>query len=268
MKILRIAYLSSLHVALATGVCAAAFFELTGGAAVTAGVGNAFSLHGRASLHAHWVSLLQIVLVCWLIYILDRILDVIRGNTATERHRFHFENQYNLQILAIALAAVNLFLLFFQSRGVILYGAVTGTLVLLYLAWIVPRYPKAKDYIMPLIYLAAVVGVPFVSASSITLSAWLIAFMFALLVFQNLTAFAYFEQGKTRKRKTVTYLGGLNLFLFIVFFSGGTEFVNRLALLFTGISLAYSLIINNERRFSVHYRWVMDSLLFLPLLIL
>jgi len=258
MKILRLIYLSSLHVALATGACAAAFFELTGGA----------KMHGRASIPTHWVSLLQIVLVCWLIYILDRILDVIRGNTSTERHRFHFENQYNLQILAIALAAVNIFLLFFQSREVIIYGLITGTFVLLYLWWIVPRYPKAKDYIMPLIYLAAVVGVPFVSASSINLSAWLIAFMFALLVFQNLTSFAYFEQGKTSKRKTVTWLGALNLFLFIVFFSGNTEYVNRLALVFTGISVFYSFIINNEKRFSARYRWIMDGLLFLPLLIL
>ena len=258
MKLLRALYLSSLHVALATGVCAAAFFELTGG----------MEKHGRPALPVHWVSLLQIVLVCWLIYILDRILDVIRGNTSTERHRFHFENQYNLQLLAIALAAVSLFLVFFQSKNIILYGVITGAFVLLYLGWIVPRYPKAKDYFMPLIYLAAVVGVPFVSASSITMSAWVIAFMFALVVFQNLTSFAYFEQGKAGKRKTVTWLGALNLFLFIVFFSGNTDFVNRLALIFAGISVVYSFMINNEARFSARYRWLMDGLLFLPLLIL
>ncbi len=251
MKILRIIYLSSLHVALATGVCAAAFFELTG-----------------TTPRMQWVSLTQIVLVCWLIYILDRILDVVRGNTSTERHRFHFENQYNLQMLAIALAAVSIFLLFFQSKEVILFGIITGAAVLLYLVWVVPRYPKAKDYIMPLIYLAAVVGVPFVSASSVTLSAWLTAFMFSLLVFQNLTSFAYFEQGKDSKRKTVTYMGGLNLFLFILFFSGNMEYVNRLALIFTGISVFYSFIINNKTRFSARYRWIMDTLLFLPLLIL
>lgn len=251
MKLLRLIYLSSLHVALATGVCAAAFFELTG-----------------STPRLQWLSLLQIVLVCWLIYILDRILDVIRGNTSTERHRFHFENQYNLQVLAIALAILNIFLLFFQTREVIFFGLITGTAVILYLVWVVPRYPGVKDYIMPLIYLAAVVGVPFVSASSITLSAWLAAFMFALLVFQNLTSFAYFEQGKNSKRKTVTYLGALNLFLFILFFSGNREFVNRLALIFTLISVFYSFIINNEKRFSARYRWIMDILLFLPLLIL
>lgn len=258
MKIVRLIYLSSFHVALATGVCAAAFFELTGGGAA----------HGRASLRIQWVSLLQIVLVCWLIYILDRILDVLRGNTTTERHRFHYENQYNLQILAMGLAAVNAFLLFFQSKEVIIYGALTGVAVLVYLVWVVPRYPRAKDYIMPLIYITAVVGVPFVSASSITLSAWFVALMFALLVYQNLTAFAYFEQGKNSKRKTVTFIGALNLFLFLLFFSGNMEYVNRLALVITGISVVYSLIISNERRFSGHYRWVMDSLLFFPLLIL
>ncbi len=251
MKLLRTLYLSSLHVALATGVCAAAFFELTGNSPQT-----------------QWISLAQIVLVCWMIYILDRLLDVIRGNTATERHRFHLEHQYNLQVLAIALGAVNIFLLFFQSRNIIVYGALTGASVLLYLAWIVPRYPRAKDYTMPLIYLAAVVGVPFVTATSINLSAWLIAFLFTLVVFQNLTSFAYFEQGKASKRKTVTYLGALNLFLFILFFSGSREFSSRLALIFTLISVFYSFIINNEKRFSARYRWIMDTLLFLPLLIL
>lgn len=251
MKIFRLIYLSSLHVALATGVCAAAFFELTG-----------------STPRAQWLSLLQIVLVCWLIYILDRILDVIRGNTSTERHRFHFENQYNLQVLAIALVFTDIFLLFFQTKEVILYGVLIATAVVLYLAVVVPRYPGVKDYIMPLIYLSAVVGVPFVTASSITLSAWLAAFMFALLVFQNLTAFAYFEKGKNSKRKTVTLLGAVNLFLFILFFSGNWEFVNRLAFVLTLISVFYSFIINNEKRFSVRYRWIMDILLFLPLLIL
>lgn len=251
MKIFRVIYLSSLHVALATGVCAAAFFELTGNA-----------------LRTQWVSLLQIVLVCWLIYILDRLLDVIRGNTGTERHQYHFENQYNLQILAIALVVINTFLLFFQSKEIIYFGVATGMGVGIYLMWVVPRYPNAKDYVMPLLYVAAVVGVPFVSASSIGLSAWLTAFIFTLLVFQNLTSFAYFEQGKTIKRRAVTYMGGVNIFLFILFFSGNTAYVNRLALIFTGISVFYAFIINNEKRFSVRYRWIMDTLLFLPLLIL
>ncbi|MCD8539627.1 MAG: hypothetical protein LRY55_07545 [Leadbetterella sp.] len=251
MKTLRLLYLSSLPVALATGVCTAAFFKLTGSAPRT-----------------QWVSLAQIVLSCWMIYILDRILDVIRGNIVTERHRFHFENQYNLQILAIALAAVNIFLLFFQSKEIILYGALTGAAVVLYLVGIVPRYPRAKDYIMPLIYVAAVVGIPFVTASSVTLSAWVTAGMFALLVFQNLSAFAYFEQGTEGKRRTVTFIGAFNFFLFILLFSGNMEYVNRLAIVFAGISALYSLIVNNEKRFSVHYRWMMDTLLFLPLFIL
>src|SRR5690606_33851315 len=140
MKVFHTLYLSSLHVALATGVCAAAFFELTGS---TPGM--------------QWISLAQIVLICWMIYILDRLLDTIRGNLSTERHRFHHEHQYNLQLLAIALGAVALFLLFFQSRKIIIYGSITGAAVLLYLVWLVPRFPRAKDYIMPLIYLSAVV---------------------------------------------------------------------------------------------------------------
>lgn len=251
MKLLRILYLSSLHVALATGVCAAAFFELTG------------STPGR-----QWISLSQIVVICWMIYILDRLLDVIRGNVSTERHRFHHQHQYNLQIAAVALGALAVFFLFFQSKEILIYGSITGAAVLLYLIWVVPRFPGAKDYVMPLIYLSAVVGVPFVAAPAITLSAWIIALMFALVVFQNLTSFAYFEQGKPLKRKTVTWLGAINLFLFILFFSGSREFPTKLALIFTLISVFYSFIISNEKRFSARYRWIMDTLLFLPLLIL
>src|SRR5690606_27176430 len=98
-----------------------------------------------------------------------------------------------------------------------------------------------------------------------TLSAWIIALMFALLVFQNLTSFAYFEQEKPLKRKTVTWLGAINLFLFILFFSGSREFPTKLALIFTLISVFYSFIISNENRFSAPYRCIMDALLFLPL---
>lgn len=249
MKIIKLIYLSSLHVALATGVCAAAFFKLNQG-------------------HLDLISLIQIMLGCWMVYILDRILDIQRDLPLTERHQFHLDHQYNLQILAVALAVINGFLLFFQEKSVLILGAVLGTTTVFYLFWLVPRFPRLKDYAMPMIYVGAVVGVPFVLAPNIMLSSWALAALFALVVYQNLATFAYFEEKIPARRKIVTAIGSVSLFIYLFLFSGNMAYPNKLALIFAVISIANSFIIANEQRFASKYRWLLDLLLFLPLLIL
>lgn len=249
MKTLKLIYLSSLHVALATGVCAAAFFKLN---------------HGVIDP----ISLLQIMLGCWMVYILDRILDVKREHPDTDRHQFHQEFQYNLQILAVALAAINGFLLFFQSKEVLILGACLGLTTLFYLFYLVPNFPKLKDYAMPLIYVGAVVGVPFVEAPSIQLSSWVLGFLFFMLVYQNLATFAYFEERSASRRKRVTFLGSVSLFLFIFLFAGGLEYQNKLAFILAIISITNSFVIAKADYFEKSYRWILDGLLFLPLILL
>jgi hypothetical protein len=250
--VIRFFYLSSLNVVLATGVCCAAFMKLSGGS-------------------MHWISLIQIMLSCWLIYILDRLFDVIYTEKppVTEIHQFHFKNQYNLQVLAIALTAINLFLLFFQSKEILVFGGVLITLVALYLRIIVPKFHKAKDFIMPIIYTIAVTGVAFIHHSSINLSAWVLAVMFLIIVYQNILGFYYFQNPATQKRrKTVNYLAAVCVFIYVILFTGSWEYPNQLALVLTLISVAYSLITSNENRFRHNFRWVMDGLLFLPVFIL
>ncbi len=163
---------------------------------------------------------------------------------------------------------INGFLLFFQEKAVLILGAILGTTTVFYLFWLVPRFPALKDYAMPMIYVGAVVGVPFVLAPNILLSSWAIATLFALVVYQNLTSFAYFEERKPIRRKIVTVIGSLSLFIYIFLFSGNSAYPNSLALIFALISITNSLVIANERRFEKHYRWILDVLLFLPLLIL
>lgn len=252
-KILQFFYLSSLNVVLATGACSAAFMKLPDG-----------------SGKIHWISLMQIMLTCWIVYILDRVLDVIRAEKPlmTERHQFHFKNQYNLQVFAIALIALNIFLLFFQPKEILFFGGAVTGFVLIYLYIIVPKIPQAKDFLMPLIYTLAVVGVPYVQMSSISLSSWIVGFMFLLIVHQNLLAFSYFEDLTLHKRRKATnYIAALCLFLFVLLFTGGWEYPNKLALILTLISVTYSLIVSNEERFKNNFRWIMDGLLFLPLIL-
>lgn len=253
-KFLAFIDLISLNVVLATGVCAAAFFKLPDGRLVS-----------------DWVSLSQIMLSCWLVYILDRILDVLRNPAFpdTARHQFHFKHQYNLQIFAIALALMVFFLLVLQPLQILVYGSVLSAFIVFYLWFIVPKFPKLKSLLMPLIYVAVVVGVPFVLASSINLSSWVVAFVFLIVVYQNLLTFDYFEDkiSNAKNRKWVTYLGAFNLFIAISLFVGNSGYTNHLGCIFAAISLAYSFIINNETRFRDNYRWLMDGLLFLPILI-
>lgn len=256
-KIAKTIVLSSLNVVIATGICAAAFFKLCG-----------------EDWKLHLLVLVQLMSVCWLIYILDRLLDVIKRpeDTLTERHKFHLTHQYNLQILCVALVVLNAFLLFYQPKELLIYGGVLSGIVILYLTIVVSQFPKLKDAIMPLLYTAAVAGIPFLLSKSIFMSSWVVGLMFFIVVIQNLHAFSYFESKtfaeNSKKRKVVTLLGAINVFLFIIFFWGSFEFANKLALIFTIISVIYSYIVSNTHRFDKKYRWVMDALLLLPLVIL
>lgn len=259
-------HLSSLNVALATAVCAAAFMKLP---------------LGKTTLD--WISLLQIFFSCWLVYILDRLLDVIRTDEVpnTPRHQFHFKHQYNLQVVGVALFCIVLFLLFFQKKEVIVYGTFLAAIVVFYLRFVVVKFPKLKNLSIVAVYVAVVVGVPFVSISSVNASSWVVAGMFVVVVLQNLFSIVFYEirtgeaepntllfTNENKARKTVLLLASINVFVFIILYSSLQTYVDALAGIFAVVSLASSYIVSKEGRFTDSYRVVLDSLLFLPALVL
>lgn len=257
-------YLSSLNVVFATAVCSIAFFKLPEGSNFT-----------------DYKSIAQLVMACWAIYILDRLLDNIKDeNISTERHIFHQKHQYILQIIFVALIVLSGILIFFQPKEITYFGLIISGLVVFYFFVVSRKWPMSKEWFMPLIYTSAVVGVPFTLSSSLNLSSWLLGFMMFLVVIQNSLSFSYFEfsenpnlQNICQKikphqiRKIINYTASLNLFIAIYFFGSELYYPNKLSFVFASISIITSLLVLNEKKFQQNYRWIIDGLLFLPLLI-
>lgn len=255
-KILEIFNLSSLNVVLAAGICCAVFFKLPDG-----------------SGKIHWVPLIQLMLCTWLVYIVDRLLDIRRNPTIeTPRHQFHYDNQFNFQLIVIGLIAVNIFLLFFEPIAVILGGGIITLLIIIYLTIIVPKWPRLKEFTMPFLFATAVLFAPFLLSRSITLSTWVLGLMFLLIIYQNLFIFKAFEEESeqmdiTKWRKRANYPAMINLFIYIVLFISQFHYPNQLALIITIISIVNSAILSYSNKFRNNYRWILDGLLLLPLLL-
>lgn len=256
---------SSLNVVAATIVCFVAFYKLPNN--------QPFN---------DYLSLAQLGLTCWAIYILDRLRDNISSSEIiTDRHKFHFEHQFSLQILLISSVAITAVITLFQPVALNVYGLLLLVIVDFYVYFISPKYPILKEIFMPIIYTAAVVGVPFVLNSSISFSSWILALIFFGIVIQNAFSFSYFESvedqksenicrkiGQKNTRRVINYLTSLNMFLVIFFFGNQILYPNLLSFTFATISILTSLVVANSSKFRNNYRWVIDSLLFLPLIIL
>lgn len=255
-KILNIIHLSSFNVVLAAGICSAVFFKLPDG-----------------SGKIHWVPLIQLMLCTWLIYIVDRLLDLKRSpSIETTRHQFHFDNQFNFQLIVVGLFAINVFLLFFEPVAVILGGGIISLFIIIYLAAIVPKWPKLKAVTMPFLFAIAVLFAPFLLSNVITLSTWVLGFMFLLIIYQNLFIFTAFEEENDQKditkwRRSANYLAMINLFVYIIFFSSQFHYLNQLAFVITIIAVFNSAILSFSDKFRNNYRWILDGLLLLPLLL-
>jgi hypothetical protein len=264
MSLFKYFYLSSLNVVFATVVCSISFFKLFEVDAFTA-----------------YKSIAQLAMTCWAIYILDRLLDNINEKkVSTERHIFHKNHQYILQIICIALMIISGILVFFQPKEIIYFGLLIASFVIFYFLVISRKWPFLKEWFMPLIYTLAVVGVPFTLSSSLNLSSWILGFMMLVVATQNALSFSYFEFSENPKnqnicqkikphkiRKIINYAASLNLFLAIYFFGSELYYSNQLSFVLAGISIINSLLVINEKKFMTNYRWIIDGLLFLPLLI-
>ncbi|MCP9765229.1 hypothetical protein [Lacihabitans soyangensis] len=264
-KILGVIVLSNLNVVAATMVCFVAFYKLP----------NNQPFHD-------FLSLAQLGLTCWAIYVLDRLKDNIsKPEISTDRHKFHYDNQFILQILMIAAVSISVVIIFFQPLNLIIYGFFIIILAGFYLYFISPKFPYLKEIFMPFIYTLAVVGVPFVLDSSISLSSWILGLMFFGITIQNTFSFSFFEFleneseenickkiGIRNTRKVINYITALNIFVVIFFFSNQINYPNLLGFVLVTISLVTSLIVAAAPKFKNNYRWLIDSLLFLPLIIL
>jgi hypothetical protein len=180
----------------------------------------------------------------------------------------------------IAAVSISIAIAFFQPIQLTIYGFLIILLTCFYLYFVSPKFPFLKEFFMPIIYSLAVVGVPFVLNSSISLSSWILGIMFFGITIQNTFSFSFFENlkkesldnickkiGTTNTRKVINYITAFNIFVVIFFFSNQTNYPNLLGFVLVFISLATSLVVAAAPKFRNNYRWIIDGLLFLPLII-
>ncbi len=237
----------------------------------------------------HYLTILVLGSTTWVLYILDRLLDLrIYPQDHTARHQFHFTHQYNLQITLIALVVLNGVLLFSLPEAVVWYGVILAVCVGFYF-WILNRFFRnnkaqwVKEPTTAICYTLAVVGTALVSKPSINLSAWLLAGVFFLIALQNLLIFSYFEFkqsaeienmvsiiGEKLSKKLIHGITSASVFLGILFFANGTEYVNYFAgiMLLMALGLSFLIAIPDWALRNDRYRWLGDGVFLLPALLL
>lgn len=231
--------------------------------------------------------LLILACVTWFLYIIDRLLDIrVYPPNHTPRHGFHATYQYNFQVLAIALFLMAIGLVFTLPSVVIHFGLVTGAAVAIYYL-ILAYYMKntklqwIKEPITALFYTIAVAGSALVLQPSITLSSWLLAFNFFLIVLQCILLFSYFEEIQQFENKTIVsnfgekttlriinYIAVFILFISLLFFKG-TTYTNWFSVIEIGMTLILSFITTQTAFFlkNNRYRWLGEGVFLLPALL-
>jgi len=246
--------------------------------------------HGPVS----WATVSVLAICVFIIYIVDRILDVYKGmNTPilnTPRHRFHAGQKTTLARLLVGLVVVAAVLLFWLPRGVLIFGSVLTVLCGLYV-WIVSRLPTShsslvwKEPVVAVLYTVGVWGSAWSAKPVIGWSEICLGLLFVGIAFQNLLLFSVMESYEFPQNsyslatvwgfdrsdvvlRTLTLV--ITVLALVLFFLADDRFAQRAAVVEGLMSAVLYAIQRYPKYFLVNerYRWVGDGVFWLPVLIL
>ena len=245
----------------------------------------------------HWATPIVLALVVFIIYTVDRLLDIRKYSSdaasqpLTARHQFHRAHAPILWQVVIGAAVVAVVLTFFLPGSVIKFGIVLGGVCTAYVGAVfrLPDHHPAlllKEPLVAVLYAAGIWGSIWVqrpSVSSIEIAEGLV---FVGVAFQNLLLFAVMEQLETSGQpmfSVATEWGTdrcnaiLRWLTFIIILTGlilcfltPDRFAQRSALILVLMSLTLygiqrypNYFLKNER-----YRWLGDGVFWMPMLVL
>ncbi|AUD03524.1 hypothetical protein [Spirosoma pollinicola] len=245
----------------------------------------------------HWATSIILALVVFIIYTVDRLLDVRKftidpaSQPLTARHRFHRDHAPLLWCVVIGAAVLAFILTFFLPGSVIKFGLVLGGVCIAYVGAVFrlpARHPALllKEPLVAVLYAAGIWGSVWVQRPSVSMIEILQGLMFAGIAFQNLLLFAVMEQLEAPHEAqfslaTAWGLGNCALILrwltliivltgFALCFLTEDRFAQRSALMLSLMSLTlYGIqrypdyFLKNER-----YRWLGDGVFWMPMLVL
>jgi hypothetical protein len=245
----------------------------------------------------HWATPIVLALVVFVIYTVDRLLDIRKPNRPpTGRHRFHHRYAPLLWRVVAGAILLGLGLTFLLPGSVVRFGFVLGIVCAVYVGAVFrlpARHPALllKEPLVALLYSAGIWGSVWVQRPTVSGIEISEALMFVGIAFQNLILFDVMEKREmsavTQPVKAAFSLATewgevrcntlLRWLAFTITASGlalcfitPDRFAQRSALMLVLMSLTlYSIqyypdyFLKNER-----YRWLGDGVFWLPALVL
>lgn len=245
----------------------------------------------------HWATPIVLALVVFVIYTVDRLLDVRKhqadatSQPLTTRHRFHRDHAAILWPVVGGVVVLALILAFFLPGSVIRFGIVLGGICAAYVGAVFrlpARHPALllKEPLVAMLYVAGIWGSVWVQRPSVSAIELAEGLMFLGIAFQNLLLFAIMEERETTDHPVfslVTKWGSdrcdviLRWLTFVIVLTGFAlcflppdRFAQRSALILGLMSLTlYGIqrypdyFLKNER-----YRWLGDGVFWMTALVL
>lgn len=148
----------------------------------------------------HWATPIVLALVVFIIYTVDRLLDIRSLNyPPTARHQFHHQYASLLWRMVAVATALGLILTFFLPGSVIKFGMVLGGICAAYVVAVFrlpARHPALlmKEPLVALLYSAGIWGSVWVQRPAVSGVEITEALMFVAIAFQNLILFDVMEK--------------------------------------------------------------------------
>ncbi len=240
----------------------------------------------------HWATPIVLALVVFIIYTVDRLLDIRKPNEpATARHLFHRQYAPLLWRSVIVAAVLAFILCFFLPGSVIKFGVVLGGICAAYIGAVYrlpTRHPALllKEPLVAMLYSAGVWGSVWVQRPAISGIEMAQFAMFLGIAFQNLLLFAVMEKRELPGQpefSLATEWGEercdtlLRWLTFAIIATGLTvcfltedRFAQRSAIMLALMSLTLYGIQRYPAYFLKHerYRWLGDGVFWFPALVL
>jgi hypothetical protein len=218
-------------------------------------------------------------LTVWIIYTVDRLMDVrhLSQPAASERHRFHQKHFNILKIVVIAAIVMVCILMVFIRPVVLVGGLILAPIIMMYL--LLQNKIPIKELTVAMLYSLGVLLPAWPGSWKLMLLiAGLIGQLF-LIALTNLLLFAWFEfdvDSKMGQASIATRLGKRNvgILLFILFATGlstslgSSLFYNSISWVFFLMWIALILPFYFDKYFEQQerYRLWSDAIFYIPLL--
>lgn len=224
-------------------------------------------------------SMVALGFTVWIIYTIDRLLDVkgMRREATSERHQFHQRYQKLLWILVVLGAMATIGIVYFLPPQVLIGGIFLSLLAGLYL--LLQKHLKAKEFFVAIIYTAGVLLSTLSVTSEISFVAQLLIAQLFIIALINLLLFSWFEYasdkqdghssfviryGKTTTGKWLISLGVIN-FLIAIWILVQTSW-QVAPFLFLSMTVVLMSIFYFQAFFQTNarYRLLGDAVFFIP----